>query len=326
MIEASLATAVVGRDRDKRLKTILLTIAMIVGFAIAATVVLWGLSEKAKYEREAEVAYKKYASDIYYPQRYACQSLPALNKIDCIAKQEAHAREYERSEQDLVAQRLTAIWTILMGCAAVIGMVLSAIGVILVYTTFDETRKANELTKAGQRPWLSVDKLHVKRVSTSEIDGGYKVAVQFSAVIRNSGPNPAKNLIISPFIINNPNNTENLKALERMFQSHRRDRDGANRGLIVGGGTYDYASLRLEMTLPHDPAEPVAYWPAIGFSILYTEIGNDILRYTNQVFRLSNSLNGFLDDTTRHYNFTRGRDEESSNIFVAQGSFIDTAA
>lgn len=32
-----------------------------------------------------------------------------------------------------------------MGIAALIGMALSAVGIFLVYTTFNETRKANEI-------------------------------------------------------------------------------------------------------------------------------------------------------------------------------------
>ena len=42
-----------------------------------------------------------------------------------------------------------------MGIAALIGMGLSLVGVALVWTTFRETRKANEIAKADERPWLN---------------------------------------------------------------------------------------------------------------------------------------------------------------------------
>jgi hypothetical protein len=132
-----------GSNWGKGLKIRLILVAAIIGFAIAASTILWGLSQKSKYEREADGRYKEYASHSYYPNRYACLSLPIFNQIDCIAKHEADAREYQRSEQDLVSQRVTALWTVLMGGAAIIGMMLSAVGIILVWTTFRETREAN---------------------------------------------------------------------------------------------------------------------------------------------------------------------------------------
>jgi hypothetical protein len=81
----------------------------------------------------------------------------ALSKPDCVAEAYQSAREQERMEQDLAAQKVTAWWTKVMGLAALIGMALSAIGVWLVKTTFDETRKANEITKTQQRARIDIE-------------------------------------------------------------------------------------------------------------------------------------------------------------------------
>lgn len=51
------------------------------------------------------------------------------------------------SREDLKAQREMAKWTRYMGMAAIVGVVLSMVGVGLVYTTFAETRKANVIAK-----------------------------------------------------------------------------------------------------------------------------------------------------------------------------------
>lgn len=77
--------------------------------------------------------------------------LSPIAEPDCVEDARQAQRENEREEQDLAAQKVTAWWTKVMGMAALIGMALSAVGVWLVKTTFDETRKANFLSKAQQR-------------------------------------------------------------------------------------------------------------------------------------------------------------------------------
>lgn len=78
----------------------------------------------------------------------------SISPPDCIAEANHAARENEREEQDLAAQKITAWWTKVMGIAAMVGMGLSAVGVWLVKTTFEETRKSNDIAHDHQRARL----------------------------------------------------------------------------------------------------------------------------------------------------------------------------
>jgi hypothetical protein len=89
-----------------------------------------------------------------------------LAKPDCVDEARQAQRENEREEQDLAAQKVTAWWTKVMGLAALIGMALSAVGVWLVKTTFDEAREANEIARKSSvsqnRGWLIVETIETE--------------------------------------------------------------------------------------------------------------------------------------------------------------------
>ncbi|MGF7171522.1 hypothetical protein FHS91_003222 [Sphingobium xanthum] len=76
-------------------------------------------------------------------------------------------RANERDEQDLVAQKRSALWAYIMGAAAVIGMCLSVVGVYLVYTTFQATREANKIGQdalmAEHRPRIVIRRVDFKQ-------------------------------------------------------------------------------------------------------------------------------------------------------------------
>lgn len=109
--------------------------------------IVYGNLEQHKYEAEASRRQTHYSNNTYTPARNACLISPVKYQANCVAEAANEARKNERDEQDLVAQRVTALWTYIMGTAAVVGMVLSAVGVFLVWTTFRATREANEITR-----------------------------------------------------------------------------------------------------------------------------------------------------------------------------------
>jgi hypothetical protein len=133
----------------EKFSTGLIVNAAIIGFGFAVMVTIYGWSQKSQYELEATRAHQEYLSNSYYPQRDACFAVPAIHQKDCLAKHRADSRENERREQDLVAQKVTALWTVLMGCAAIFGMILSFIGVFLVWSTFRAAREANKFAKVS---------------------------------------------------------------------------------------------------------------------------------------------------------------------------------
>ena len=176
-------------DWRKRPSTRLVLFAVVCFIALLAAIsaISYGLYQNSKHEREANERYQEHAAHTYYPKRDACLKFIFLSQKDCIAKAETEAREYERGEQDLVAQRITATWTALMGSAAILGMLLSVIGVYLVWTTFRATKEGNEVARevgqAQARAYLSV------------ADGKYSIterAVIIHPTFVNKGQSPAK--------------------------------------------------------------------------------------------------------------------------------------
>jgi hypothetical protein len=115
---------------------------------LAAPFIGWGLSKSAEYQREADYHAAEYARDTYEKVGKSCLRLAPVDKAQCIAEAYHERRANERDEQDLVAQRQSALWAYVMGAAAVIGMWLSAIGVLLVWTTFRATKEANAIALA----------------------------------------------------------------------------------------------------------------------------------------------------------------------------------
>jgi hypothetical protein len=123
-----------------------------------------GILEQVEYEGRSYQRSSEYAADTYGPAYEACLMLVTSSQTDCIGKANNEHRENERKEQDLIAQQTTAIWTFLMGCAAIIGMALSALGVYLVWITFRETRKNNGIAQDVQRARVIPSANHIHRI------------------------------------------------------------------------------------------------------------------------------------------------------------------
>lgn len=172
------------------------------GLITAAGLLLWlliaDLSTWSKwYEDDASDRSSQYAeyADKYIADR--CIALAAQDQSDCEYKAKQASRENQRIEQDLAAQKVTAWWTTIMGAAALIGMGLSAVGIILVWTTFYETRKANEIAQqshiAQTRPWLIVEKLEIEWRYHID-DGNLEVFGDVWFVVKNTGRSAANNI------------------------------------------------------------------------------------------------------------------------------------
>jgi uncharacterized Tic20 family protein len=146
-----------GSNRGKYSKAGLIALAFVVALILGAVFINSGLSRDAVYQRQADANAREYSAYTDQQIRQSCVRLVGDEKANCIAKYRQERRNNERNEQDLVAQRQSANWAYIMGAAAVIGMVLSVIGVVLVWTTFDETRRANILSKAQQRARISME-------------------------------------------------------------------------------------------------------------------------------------------------------------------------
>lgn len=152
----------------------------------------YGLLESAKYDQQAKDKLSEYTEYTRDKVAQACAGGDKSESIKCVTEAFEAKREYEYNQSDLVAQRQSALWAYIMAAAAVFGIALSAVGVWLVKTTFDETRKANEIAKASQRPWLSVQ---IIPKSIKMTDNGYAIFVDVLAT--NIGQIAARNYAIA---------------------------------------------------------------------------------------------------------------------------------
>ncbi len=201
-----------------------LIVAGLGALIVALTLVGWGASQQANYGREAEDQAAENARHADYDIRYRCVPLPPLHERNCVIDTRREQRDYQRHEQELYAQKTSAFWTFLIGSAAVVGMLLSAVGVFLVFFTFGETRRANilnmhenvratrrALASASQtaaavaaanrsadaahdanRPWLELELFHAEPL----IFDGNGAHLGLGIKIRNRGSSPATHMLV----------------------------------------------------------------------------------------------------------------------------------
>ena len=137
-----------------------------------------------------------------------CFNLAGQARADCAQPIEDAAREAQRGEYDLAAQQTMAVWTAVMGGVAVFGVALSAVGVGLVWTTFEATRKANKIAmdtfELASRPWLipriEGDYLRLNKVNF-EAQVGTVRYIYAQVWIENYGDMPATIIKSETFIL-----------------------------------------------------------------------------------------------------------------------------
>jgi hypothetical protein len=175
--------------RGKRFTPKLITTLFVTLFVttLGLGAIVRGVLEQVEYERRSYDRSAQYTADTYGPAYDACIRLPLESQPNCVANASGEYRENERKEQDLIAQQTTAVWTFLMGLAAIVGVAMSALGVYLVWTTFRETRKSNEIARESMerqlRAYLCFESIDV---DASHGD------VKLTAFWKNTGQTPAR--------------------------------------------------------------------------------------------------------------------------------------
>jgi hypothetical protein len=172
-------------------------IGLIAGIAAAllasVAIVGWGLYESTEFERQADQQSTQQAKDTKDKLSRSCVGLPPNQSKDCFAKAIDDLRAFERDEQNLLAQRKSALWSYIMASAAVLGLGVSILGVWLVFTTFHETRVANEIARAAQRAWV---RLTIKPISVRPLlPNG--LAFHVEIIAQNMGQTVAQNFELS---------------------------------------------------------------------------------------------------------------------------------
>lgn len=86
---------------------------------------------------------------------------PALY-VECSREVEQASRSQQRDEYDLYSQQATALWTSVMGAMAVLGVALSAVGVYLIWGTWDSTREAAENSRKTLNSYIAKERAHIR--------------------------------------------------------------------------------------------------------------------------------------------------------------------
>ncbi len=137
--------------RSGRGKRIAAVLASVLGLTVVVCALIYGLSQQSYYVQTANDAAAEHARYAAYQEKKACRGVPAVQLSQCRADAKAEysqkRADNRREYDDLVAQQTSALWTNIMGFAAITGMVLSVVGIYLVYTTFKETKAANVIAR-----------------------------------------------------------------------------------------------------------------------------------------------------------------------------------
>ena len=135
-------------NRSKRFAAYLICLLglLAIGYSIAC-----GLIEERRYVQQANQAAAEYARYAAYQEKTACRDVAASELARCKADAKAEygqkRNDNRRDYDDLIAQQRSALWTSIMGVAALIGIILSVAGVWLIMATFSATKEANEIAK-----------------------------------------------------------------------------------------------------------------------------------------------------------------------------------
>ena len=267
--------------------------------AVACTSVGWGLWQQAEYEWKAQHQSAEQASYARDYIRDRCLSLALLDKIDCATKARDEHRAYQRDEQDLVAQKTSALWTMIMGWAATFGMVLSAVGVYLIWTTFAEARKGNAIAAHAQRPWISIS----IELMDFELIQRRAFSLDWIARFNNTGQMVAENFHVQvKFVPMNDQFNAHMKGWFDKFQAENVVQDA----VVIPGDTYEWAGRSSH-------AIDVLPWPTEGdgrldcyLTILamsrYRVPGDATWRFAMQGFSVGQNIS-LIDDRSFHRAF-----------------------
>jgi len=167
-------------------------IASAVAIASIAGGIGYGLAEQDRYSDDAYQQVTDYAKDAANQIAQSCRAKVVVEQPKCLREKanlyRLDGRDKQREYEDLVSQRKSALWAMIMGVAALAGMALSVVGVVLVWTTFNETRRANEIAKLQNRPFMVPVNISIKYIIEKDnICDGFSGGISASFKIKNVG-------------------------------------------------------------------------------------------------------------------------------------------
>ncbi|QLC25771.1 hypothetical protein HFP57_12590 [Parasphingopyxis algicola] len=121
---------------------------------------LWfpAINSQFDIQIEAEENANEYGDSTHIAVECEAADIVSASADQCIDTEREAAQQAERNERDLEAQKTMAVWTQVMGKAAIIGMGVGIVGLMLIFTTFWETRKAADSAAATYDAYVSIER------------------------------------------------------------------------------------------------------------------------------------------------------------------------
>ncbi len=168
--------------------------AIIVAGIFGACLLGWGFYYQSYYQQTASDNAAQYAKNADDRIRQACIPMPAQAENECTIQARQTERQGQRDEYDLYSQRIMALWTMVMGAAAVVGVGLSTIGVYLIWQTFRETQATGNLISAQNKTAKESVRTQNRAYVYATSARIWKGSIQLK--LANGGPTPARSIII----------------------------------------------------------------------------------------------------------------------------------
>jgi len=188
--------------------------------------------------------------------------------------------EEQREKDDLEAQQEMALWAKRMFVAAVASILLSVVGIILIWTTFKATRDGNKIAKeamiAQTRPWVRFGMMEF--LSTWQPTGELDYSVRCK--LENCGQSPALNVQASGEIFFRENRVGASDALRERAAAARDKLH--NIEFTIFPNDHGWAHFRLEYP-NHRPATPVFVYAFL--CTRYRIGGDEKIHQTSRLFK-----------------------------------------
>lgn len=138
-----------ARSRRYSSLQVVVALACAFGFGIAAGAlfkIAWQIRDSKVRADNAAAAYEQSAS---VEANHSCGYLTGADKAYCYDRAFRRARDEERQEYELQAEREQAIWAGASGKTAIFGEVFSVVTIVALFLAFIEQRRSNRISYLG---------------------------------------------------------------------------------------------------------------------------------------------------------------------------------
>lgn len=182
-------------QRDGRPSPIFSWVIGFFGCCLAALAISYGLTEQRRHLDESYKATAEYAGYAAEQAYKPCKVVPRTQLVQCLSDAKAeyykNANDKRREYADLLAQQKSALWTSIMGVAGVTGMIISIVGVWLVYATFRETRRTADEAANNVEAFKQAERARIAIVRQDYVHEDITPQWLANLVVKNFGRSPA---------------------------------------------------------------------------------------------------------------------------------------